>query len=82
MQIKDLAFSDKCLIDRHFFSEGRLYQCISDGLNCWLCPSYGPTGPPPPKTGQKIGHPGTADFLYSFEGGGGEGGGGVLWGLT
>ena len=50
MQIKDLAFSDKCLIDRkwplHYqlqdkrvlktslFSEGRLYQCISDGLNC------------------------------------------------
>ena len=50
MQIKDLAFSDKCHIDHkwplHYqlqdkqvlktslFSEGRLYQCISDGLNC------------------------------------------------
>ena len=54
MQIKDLAFSDKCLIDRkwplHYqlkdkrvlktslFSEGRLYQCISDGLSC--CTSH------------------------------------------
>ena len=28
-------------------------------------------GPPPLKTVQKIGHPGTADFLYSFEGEGG-----------
>ena len=50
MHIKDLAFSDKCHIDHkrplHYqlqdkqvlktslFSEGRLYQCISDGLNC------------------------------------------------
>ena len=50
MQIKDLAFSDKFLIDckgplhyqlqdkwvlkKLLFSEGRLYQCISDGLNC------------------------------------------------
>ena len=29
-----------------------------------------PQDPPPLKTVQKIGHPGTADFLYSFEGGG------------
>ena len=54
MQIKYLAFSDKCIIDQklplHYqlqdkqvlklslFSEGRLYQCISDGLNC--CTSH------------------------------------------
>ena len=54
MQIKDLSFFDKFLIDckwpLHYqlldkrvlktsiFSEGRLYQCISDGLSC--CTSH------------------------------------------